>query len=194
MPVVTGLRAAKRGRIAVDVDGRRWRTLPAEVALGVGLAVGVELERPRLRELRRELRRREALDDAARSIRYRELSSRRLRERLERRRMAPDAREQAVTALERAGLVDDARIARSRAQSLTARGMGNAAIRFDLERQGIPQADIEEALVGLEPEPERAQRVVDAHGGGLRTARLLARRGFDEETIRVACRLDSEGP
>ena len=194
MPVVTGLRAAKRGRVMVDIDGRHWRTFPAEVALSVGIAVGVELERSRLRELRRELRKREALDHATQSLRYRELSSRRLRERLRRRRTAPVAREQAVTALERVGLVDDARLARTRAESLAARSRGDLAIRFDLERQGIAAPVVEEALARLEPELERARRLVDAHGTGLRTARLLARRGFDEETVRATCGLDEDGP
>ena len=53
MPVVTRVRAVERGRVAVDVDGKRWRIVPAEVAVRVGLTAGLELERPLLRELGR---------------------------------------------------------------------------------------------------------------------------------------------
>ena len=57
MPVVSGLRELPSGRVAVELDGARWRTVPAEVVVRVRLGVGEELDRPRARELARELRR-----------------------------------------------------------------------------------------------------------------------------------------
>jgi hypothetical protein len=53
MPVVTGLRELPGGRVAVELDGARWRTVPAEVVVRVRLGVGEVLDRPRLRELAR---------------------------------------------------------------------------------------------------------------------------------------------
>ena len=65
MPVVSGLRELPSGRVAVELDGARWRTVPAEVVVRVRLGVGEELDRPRARELARELRRARAVDTAA---------------------------------------------------------------------------------------------------------------------------------
>ena len=59
-PVVTALRRAGRSRIAVELDGRPWRVLPAEPVLAAGLGAGVPLDRERARRLRTELRRVEA--------------------------------------------------------------------------------------------------------------------------------------
>ena len=84
------------------------------------------------------------------------------------RRRAP-ARTRSTT-LERAGLVDDARVAATRAESLAERGFGDAAIRYDLEREGIAGDLIEEALGGLEPEPERARALMERRGDGGRRA------------------------
>lgn len=183
MACVTALRKRTRGRIDIELDGVPWRALPGDVVVRLGLAVGEELDRTRLRELRRELRRSEALEQATRALRYRDLSSHRLRERLERRGAAPFARDQAVATLEAIGLVDDIRVARTRAENLAARGLGDAAIRFDLDRQGVPRELAEDVLAELEPEAERAQRLVAVHGRGPRTARLLLRRGFGEDSI-----------
>ena len=61
MPTVTALRADRRGRVAVELDGRPWRALPADVVVRAGLAEGRPLDRPALRLVRRELRRAEAL-------------------------------------------------------------------------------------------------------------------------------------
>ena len=54
MPQVTRLVGdATAARIDVYLDGVRWRALPRDVVLASGLAVGVELDRVRLRRLRR---------------------------------------------------------------------------------------------------------------------------------------------
>ena len=46
-PVVTALRARGRGRVAVELDGAPWRTVPLEAVYAAGLAVG-EAARPRV--------------------------------------------------------------------------------------------------------------------------------------------------
>ena len=70
--------------------------------------------------------------------------------------------------------MNDGRFAVSRAQALAERGKGNAAIRFDLQQQGLAGEEIEAALGTLEPERARAERVIARRGGGVATARLLA--------------------
>jgi SOS response regulatory protein OraA/RecX len=186
MPQVTALRRERPGRVQVELDGAAWRTVPLEVVVHARLEVGRELDRPRARVLRRELRRHEALEAAARALGRRPLSARGLEERLARREVAPAERTRVLQALTRAGLVDDERVAAARAEALAERGLGNGAIRFALERERLEPAAVEAALDRLEPERERAERVVAKRGAGPRTARLLARRGFGEEAVEAA--------
>ena len=180
---VTAVAPAGRGRVAVEVDGRPWRVLPGDVAALCGLAPGVELDRPRLRALRRELRRSEAVGAAVGALRFRDHSRASLAERLAARGVAPAAREEALDVLSRAGLVDDARLAHGRAAALAARGAGDLMVADDLARRGLPEALVAEAVAGLQPERERAERLVRAAGLTPRTLRRLAGKGFTAETL-----------
>jgi SOS response regulatory protein OraA/RecX len=186
MPVVTALRAQPRGRVAVDLDETPWRTLPADAVVRAGLRVGCELDRPTARRLRRELRHAEALGVAVGSLRARDLSARALEERLQRRKVAPDARKEALEALQRAGIVDDGRFALSRASALAGRGYGDGAIAADLDRRGVEPQTSADALAALPPEPDRAREVVAKRGRGVKTARYLASKGFGAEAIEAA--------
>jgi len=183
---VTALRARGGGRVDVELDGRPWRTVPEGVAAHVGLLPGVELDRPRLRLLRAELRRSEAVSVAARTLRARELSVRGLDTRLERRGVAPNSRAEAIDALVRAGIVDDERFAANRARSLAERRRGDAAIRWTLEREGVAADAIERALGTLEPERQRARRIASERGPTRATAGFLAARGFSEDAVEEA--------
>jgi len=189
VPTVTALHAAGRGRVRVELDGDAWRILPIQAAARAGLAEGLELDRPRLRSLARELRRARALGIATRALARREHSERALRERLRRAGVAPAGEDEAVGALRRARLVDDARFALVRAESLARRAYGDAAIRFDLEQQGVGPTETESALAELEPERDRAAEIMTRRGSGPATARYLARRGFDDETVEAVANL-----
>jgi regulatory protein len=186
VPVVTRLRELRGGRIAVELDGARWRTVPAEVVVRVRLGVGEELDRPRVRELAQELRRARAVETALRAVSSREQSAAELDLRLQRRGFAPGLREETLNRLERVGLVDDDRYAMRRAESLAERGHGDEAIRWRLERDGVPGETAARAVAALPPERHRARLVVAAQGTGLRTARELARRGFGEDAVEEA--------
>ena len=190
MTTVTRLREDGRGRVAVELDGAPWRTVPVDVVVRSGLAEGRALDRPALRLLRRELRRAEALAVAGRALRRRDLSERGIAERLARASVAPTAAEESLAVLSRAGLVDDARFAQTRAGNLAERGYGDAAIRHDLGRQGVTPEVIEAALESLEPEAERARRHVERRGRGPSTARYLASKGFGEEALEAAVGAD----
>ena len=186
MPTVTALRGEPRGRVRVELDGGPWRTLPAEAVVRAGLAVGCVLDRPRARTLRRELRRAEALARAARALRSRDLPGRALDARLERAGFAEHERDAALGTLTRAGLVDDARYARARAETLAERGRGDAAIAWELERHGIASELVDAALAELAPEADRAHALAERLGRGPSTARLLARRGFGADAVEAA--------
>jgi regulatory protein len=186
VPTITALRAARPGRVEVELDGAHWRTLPAEAVLRAGLASGRLLDRPRARLLRRELRRLEALSAAGRALRGRDLAVAELAERLERAGVAPAPRAETLAVLDRAGLVDDRRFAADRSAVLAERGYGDEWIRWDLERRGVAAELVESALASLADERERVERILEARGGGTRVARRLARRGFGEDAVELA--------
>jgi SOS response regulatory protein OraA/RecX len=182
---ITALRERRPGRIAVELDGTAWRTLPVDVVARCGLGVGLTLDRSTLRLLRRELRRAEALAVAGRALRTRDLSRREIYQRLAT-RVAPATADEAIATLTRTGLVDDGRAAESRAAALAGRGYGDAAIRHDLSARGIEPGEIDAAVATLEPEAARAAAILDRRGSGPRTARYLAGRGFSEEVCESA--------
>ena len=130
-----------------------------------------------------EPQRAEALAVATRALARREHSRRSLRERLLRARVSGQEADEVVEELLRLGLLDDGRFARERARVLAERGKGDAAIRFELDREGVDEADIEAALAALDPERERAAQLVVRRGASPATARLLASRGFDEDVV-----------
>jgi SOS response regulatory protein OraA/RecX len=95
--------------------------------------------------------------------------------------------------LSEARIVDDARLANGRAETLAERGWGNAAIAARLEAEGIPTAEAGSAIAKLEPEVPRAARVAAGVSDPRKAWGLLTRRGFDEETIEgVVETLDEE--
>ena len=127
-----------------------------------------------------------ALDLATKALARRDFSERVLRERLERAGIDPAEAERTLARLRDEGALDEARFATNRAHALAERGKGDAAIRFDLEAQGLPGDLIEAALAELEPERVRAERIVARRGAGSGTARLLAGRGFDPDVVEAA--------
>lgn len=160
--------------------------MPAEVVVRAGLAEGVRIDRERARMVRRELRRVGALAAAGKALRSRDLSAQHLDTVLSKARVAPRDRSFALETLERAGLVSDERLALARAGTLAERGAGDAAIRDDLRRRGIPPELVASAMAGLDPEPERASRIATKRGKNPATARYLLRKGFGEDSIEAA--------
>jgi SOS response regulatory protein OraA/RecX len=182
-PTLTAVRRQRPGRVALEVDGRPWRVVPDDVVVRCGLAPGVALERPLLREFRRELRRAEALGAATRTLARRDLSARRLRERLDARGVRAPAAEAALATLESVGIVDDARLARFRAGALAERGWGDAAVAARLEQEGFGSELLRAALSALAPEHERAAVLAERAADRRAAWSLLARRGFALDSI-----------
>lgn len=182
MPVVTTVRVVG-DRVAVELDGAPWRTLPLAAVVEAGLAAGVTLDRSRARTLARAARRLRAETTALAALARRDHSVASLGARLARAGVREPERRDAVERARRAGLVDDARFAEIRARLLADRGKGDALILDDLVRAGVEEPDAWAAVAVLEPERERAARIVAQRGASVRTARFLAARGFTEETV-----------
>jgi SOS response regulatory protein OraA/RecX len=180
---VTGLRERKRGRVAVELDGRPWRVLPSDAVVRAGLTVGRPLDRHTARELARQVRRVSALAAAARSLAATDRSQLALERRLAQAGHPAAAREDAIAALGRAGLLDDSRVAQSRAELLARRGYGDAAIRADLQRRFIPAEAAAEAVAGLEPELDRVRRLLEGERVTPALLRRLVGRGFSRDTL-----------
>ena len=104
--------------------------------------------------------------------------------RLERRGVAPRTSARARwTTLAAGGLPRRRPLRRLRASALAARGYGDEAIRFDLEREGLAADAIAEALGAVAPEAERAAAIVARSGRSAKTARRLAAKGFAADTV-----------
>jgi SOS response regulatory protein OraA/RecX len=176
-PTVTGLRERKRGRIAVELDGRPWRVLPADAIVRAGLAVGRRLDRDAARELARGMRSARALAAATRSLAASDRSQQALEQRLAFAGHPVAAREDAIATLDRAGLLDDARVADSRAELLARRGYGDDAIRL------IPAEAAADAIAALEPELDRARRLFAGQSVTPAVLRRFAGRGFSRDTL-----------
>jgi SOS response regulatory protein OraA/RecX len=181
--VVTALRERKRGRVAVELDGRPWRVLPADAVVRAGLGVGRRLDRSTARELARETRRAKALAQATRTLATSGRSRGELEQRLARAGHAGTAREEALATLDRAGLVDDARLAEDRAELLARRGYGDLAIRADLRRRQIASEAATNAVESLAPESERIRELLAGKSITPALLRRLAGRGFSRETL-----------
>jgi SOS response regulatory protein OraA/RecX len=182
-PTVTGLRERKRGRVAVELDGGPWRVLPVDVVVQVGIAVGSRLDRPTARELARSVRRARALAAATRSLAAGDRSRQALQRRLAEAGHSAAARENALAALGRAGLVDDGRLALNRAELLARRGYGDAAIRADLSRRLVADEAAADAVAALEPERDRVHGLLAGQTVTPGLLRRLAARGFSDDTL-----------
>ncbi len=184
MPTLTKLSRSGPGRVALEVDGSPWRTVPDAVVARAGLSSGLELDRPTLRRVRTELRWAKAQSVAGRALARRDLTARELETRLKRAGLRPGEVEEATAKAVSLGVVDDERFAKTRAAQLAERGYGDAYVRAKLRGAGVDEELAREAIEELPPETERAQRVAARRTGDPRkTAAYLARRGFGYETI-----------
>jgi len=181
--IVTGLRERKRNRVAVELDGRAWRVLPTDAVVRAGLTLGRPLDRSTARELAREVRRAKALAAATRSLAASDRSERALEQWLARAGHPAAARGEAIASLARAGVIDDARLAESRAELLARRGYGDAAIRADLRRRQIAPEIAASAVAALEPELERLRSALENESVTPALLRRLAGRGFARDTL-----------
>lgn len=135
----------------------------------------------------------DAVESALRALKHRDRSSAELEQRLTEAGFGPEHRERALATLQRTGLIDDGRFARNRAESLAARGAGDALVRHNLAAAGVDAELAEDAISRLEPELARAQRIVRTRGWSPKTARYLHGRGYSHEVISAVVATDEVG-
>ncbi len=163
MPIVTALRATRRGGVALHVDGEYLCTISEAAVARWRLFKGRELDEASLAQLREQASAARVLADAYRLLGHRARSRQELRERLLAKDHSEQAVQQALDVLQTDGLLDDAEFARRYvADKRRLSGWGAARIRRGLTALGVAGADIDAALGGA-----------DEDGGGAELDRAL---------------------
>ena len=141
-----------------------------------------------------------AIDLAYKAVARRELTVAELRTRLERKRVPPEAIDDAVEELEATGFLDDARYARQFAEDKRElEQWGSERIARDLRRRGIAQHLIEAAVADPQPRLRAARPRSCCSSSATRTPRaddrerdrawqMLVRRGYTPEIAYDAIR------
>ena len=211
MAAVTALSPLRRdpGLLSVQVEGRTVATITSRQAAELGVAVGRPWTDALAAAVARAAATAQAERDGLTRLNRRALSRRQLQAKLRERGHDGPAIASALDRLEHLGALDDAALGRNLIDLLTRdRPAGPALIRQRLGRRGL-DADLIERLVREHAESaagslEQARALVEAQRPALspldpprrlrRLAGLLARRGFEPETIeQVLGELGDEG-
>ncbi|MBF4510821.1 MAG: RecX family transcriptional regulator [Aeromicrobium sp.] len=184
---VTEIRAT-RGTVrrALYLDGELWAHVPAPVLRVLGLRAGDVVDPEAITAQVASLAPGAARERAYRLLAYRERCSAEVRDRLARDGYSADVVGPLVDDLVRAGSIDDARFARSRATALVVqRGFGRRRALMTMVRDGIDENRAVEELDALVPESAEAERAMreasrrSRPGDSVqRLAARLVRRGF----------------
>lgn len=204
---ITGITTRKRGRGAnqrhvctIEVDGEAWAELEAETVVKENLRTGQAVDEARLEAIRRADETLKAAWEGRKRTALRPRARRDVGRVLREKGFSRPARTQALDRLEAAGAVDDREVARRHVRRrLREGGWGRERIREEILAQGVG-ADIAEAVLSegladyderaacrsiVEKRRERYEPLTDPRNRR-RLEALLARRGFDGETIRAA--------
>jgi regulatory protein len=168
----------------------------AEVAAAAGLKVGQRVTVPDLQELARAEELRRVRESALAFLGYRARSRVELRRRLTRKGYDPALIEEALDALARSGLVNDAEFSQSWVRARTgSRPIGPNRIAAELRQKGVERELIDQALEVVDPDVELdlaltvgRQKVEQVRGEDPRAARrklasALMSRGFSWEVV-----------
>ena len=203
MPVVTALRATRRGHVAVHVDGSFVCSVSDSCVARWHLYQGRELDDDALAQLRGQASAERVIADAYRLLGHRARSRHELRRRLLQKGHDDEAVAAALERLAGDGLLDDAEFARSYvADKRGLSGWGSQRIRRGLSELGVDRVVIDAALgaaaatEGDDAELERALAALRRRGAPQppldaarrRAYQALVRRGFSTAVAYAAIR------
>ena len=165
-----------------------------EVCLQRGLRVGDDVTGAQLDELNEAEARRRCLESALRLLSYRQRSEAELRERLMRKRVAPEVVRDTLERLRSAGLLDDREFARSWVENRDQRAPRSRRLAAaELRAQGVTRGVVDDVTATID-DRDAAYRAAERRAGSLaalpyvefrqRIGGLLLRRGFDYEIVR----------
>jgi regulatory protein len=205
MPVVTALRATKRGRIGLHVDGRFVCVVGEALIARHHLFQGKELDHEEFDALREEAMGDKAMADAHRLLAHRSRSRQELQRRLAEKGHDAQTIARAMSALEGQGLMDDAAFASAFvSDKRRLGGWGDQRIARELGALGVPGPQIDAALGPRDAERDLARAVALLRRQGAapaagddaarrRAFQALRRRGFDTSIAYQALRAWSQG-
>jgi regulatory protein len=185
-----------RERVSIFVDGEFALGMHAEVAAQAGLRVGDAASVAELEKLARAEELRRVRESALSYLGYRARSRAEIQRRLAQKGYDPELIQEALEALARSGLVNDAEFSQAWVRARTAsrsRPLGPNRIAAELRQKGVERELIEEALQPVDPAAELdlalrvgRQKVEQLRGEDRPTARrklgaALMRRGFGWE-------------
>ena len=201
MPVVTALRATRRGGVALHVDAAYVCVISQSLVARWHLFKGREISDDDLADLVKASSAERVLGDALRLLGHRARSADELRQRLLAKGHDEAAVERAVERLTAEGLLNDAEFARSfAADKRRLSGWGAERIRRDLRRLGVDAAVVAAALgEGTDEDGEELERALAVlaklgpqpratDAARRRAYQLLLRRGFASGTAYAAVR------
>ena len=184
----------KQERILVHLEGGTLLRITEDELLHFGLYEGLDISPETMVELQKRAAGSEARVRAANLIAARPLSRRELTKRLRERGTAEEDADAAADWLEKIGALDEAAYARSVVRHYSAAGYGEAKLRDELHRRGVPRELWDEALAAAPDAQETIARVLAARLKGAapdererkRLSGLLLRRGFAWRDVREA--------
>ena len=205
MPVVTALRATRRGGVALHVDAEYVCVVSEALVARWRLFKGRELTDDDLAEIRASASAERITGDAYRLLGHRARSREELRRRLLAKQHEPAAVDELLERLTAEGFIDDAAFARSyAADKRRLAGWGDARIRRGLRELGVPSADADETL-GVQNEGDELERALallrrrgvpkaPLDAARRRAFQALLRRGFSSASAHAAVRIWAEHP
>jgi len=202
VPVVTALRAANRGGVALYVDGEYTCAVSESLVARWRLFKGRELTGEDVAELKAASSAERVMGDAYRLLGHRARSTAELRRRLLAREHDAPAVAEALERLAADGLLDDAAFARSYvADKRRLHGWGVERIRRGLRELGVDGSLVDEAIgEGAEDDGAELDRALTAlrkrgapqpplDAARRRAFQALGRRGFSTATAFAAVRI-----
>ncbi|MCL4498748.1 MAG: RecX family transcriptional regulator [Chloroflexi bacterium] len=147
MPTITELKETKRGRIAVFLDGRFWRSFAPDFLARLSVKKGTELSALDVAGLDDEGERRKVFDRALVFLGYRARSASEVETRLRRDGYDRSVIGSTIARLTELGYVDDVAFAKEWIETRSAtRHYGKKRLQSELRRRGVPSEIIESRL------------------------------------------------
>ncbi len=186
-------KSKRRDRYILHFDDAQTLEVSETVVAKVRLLPGRELEETELETVKLELGKQSARAKAAAMIGTRALTEKELKKRLSEKGISEEDAKEASSWLRDIGALDDAEYARSLVHRCAAKGYGEARIKDEFYKRGVPRELWEEALSGYTANEESIDRLLRAklkNGADRKEMKkasdALFRRGFSWDEIREA--------
>lgn len=184
----------KQGRILVHLEGGDLLRVTEDELLRFDLYTGLDISPETMVELQKCAARSDARLRAVNMISARPLSRQELQKRLKNKETEESDAEAAADWLENIGALDDLAYAKTVVRHYSESGYGEAKLRDELRRRGVPRELWEEALSTAPDPAETLSRVIASRTRGKRLdeknrkklSDLLLRRGFSWRDVRTA--------